>query len=325
VWLYEKIEPKLKTVGKGRVPIILEALYSTYYIEEHGVLDEKELELAKAVDTESEYSMALSEMPSPGYSKIKKLVGNVQHQGKIGTCVPWTVHNICQQYARERGLDGMSVGITPVYSDLRLSKVSAGADSGSDVKFMFKSLADRGVPQETVPHIFNRKDLLEIDKDESIDSCWDITSDILGDIVDTGADMERLAYKLDRLNPQLYKVQLSLDVYRPNFWQKIYSLLPLPRKSKSGRHSVAAVFMDDNGKTVGVCEEKGSTGIWVMDSGDGIPKFLSFDFLHGANAVWRIVKMKDETIKKYKKTNEEKLQEQLIAKLLEQIMQRTSA
>lgn len=297
---YPMIERRLAS-KRGLKRMLQKATGVWLFIDKSGLLDtgfvkdpQEEAVLESVIPETSTYTETKSLDAVWAKFPFKKLL-QPKNQGNIGTCAVWTIQNLVNQIIAERGLkDVIELDISLMYRDYRWKRGS-GEDSGTVVNYLLDQLIKDGVPLRTTQPITNRKDLLALDQDKTIEAGRQFRMHIIESYGAPQAGFEKLMQVMGSTDTFTNKIQISLDVYRHKtkahyWWNWVVDWVN--GMYYTGRHSLMALFMTVNGEKIAGLNNKGKRGILAVDSGDGEFKFITEDYLSKANLTFRVIKVK---------------------------------
>lgn len=303
---WPEVKKRLSARGLGRLAANITFVYKKIdekVYDNPGVVDEQTVVIeAEAAEQEAVMNNNYTEVPRfvDVWSKYESIIDGVlkpMHQKSIGTCGIHTIQNMVNQIIIERGLEEViELDISLMYRDYRHQRGN-GVDSGTVMEYLFRKLIEDGIPVRTTKVITNRKHLLALDQNKTIEAGRQFRLFIFDSIVSRGYTIEKMAQDFEKYSTEGHKVQASLDVYRHKsrskslWWRLIVDWVD--GMYKTGRHSTAVLFATINGEKLGVMEHEGERGYISLDSGDGYVKFMKESYLKKARWNYRIVKLKE--------------------------------
>jgi len=235
---------------------------------------------------------------------IRSRMHKIQHQGRIGTCAAHTHENMLQGVQRNQvavgdgniNRESFHIDINFLYRNYRFAGQRPGQDTGTYVGRQIQAIINEGLLVRVTEPILNRKYLKELDESKVFDGSNEMMRIFPYESVEMITNnLDAFERKMASIDVSQYAVQLSTDVFRPGYWG--VDLITRIFGKLSGRHSVGIVAEKIDGESVCVLYSKDKRltdprVCYMMDSGDGKLKPVSFDFLKKANVFLRVVKLR---------------------------------
>lgn len=293
------IESRLTARGLGRIAQRLTFLYKnvkpgetefTGLVDEHIQHDRPEL------------AMGDKELPalSTVWAKVEKEVKaklTPTHQKSIGFCVLWTMQNLMRLNLYQHRAEVQPLADTAYMGKKYRYTKQAGDDLGCIVDDVINNIKYKGFPIQTFNPAFTKEELLALDMNPTVDIAGAYALHLIDHKrkIIRGNTLDQLISDLDGLDPKTVGVQISLDIYRHKTASKSYwfnwIITAVADMYKTGRHSVTMLFANIQGTQVGVMQGPTERGFLVMDSGDGLIKFVGESYLKKADWNYRIIPM----------------------------------